>query len=69
MHVTSVIPPMRRHRSRGEASARVVFAAPPGETLTDPENKAALLDSVAQAKQGEQVIAAVDPYSAGALSP
>src|SRR5262249_14720406 len=31
----------RKFPGAGGASARVVFAAPPGETLTDPENGAA----------------------------
>jgi uncharacterized membrane protein YdfJ with MMPL/SSD domain len=52
----------------GGASARVVFVAPAGETLTDPENKQAVLESVDRAAKGEQVIKVVDPYSAGALS-
>jgi uncharacterized membrane protein YdfJ with MMPL/SSD domain len=52
----------------GGASARVVFVAPAGETLTDPDNKAAVLDSVDRAAKAEQVIKAVDPYSAGALT-
>jgi uncharacterized membrane protein YdfJ with MMPL/SSD domain len=52
----------------GGAQARVVFVAPKGEKLTDPENKAAVMDSVAEARKGAQVIKAIDPYSAGALS-
>jgi len=52
----------------GGASARVVFVAPQGQTLTDPANKAAVMESVARAKKGEQVISVIDPYSAGALS-
>jgi uncharacterized membrane protein YdfJ with MMPL/SSD domain len=52
----------------GGASARVVFVAPPGETLTSAKNKAAVMESVAQAKKAEQVTLVVDPYSAHALS-
>jgi uncharacterized membrane protein YdfJ with MMPL/SSD domain len=52
----------------GGASARVVFVAPPGETLTEPENKAAVLDSIARAANAEQVIKVFDPYSVGALT-
>lgn len=52
----------------GGASARVVFVAPPGEKLTDPANKAAVMDSVEKARKGAQVIKVVDPYSARALS-
>ena len=51
----------------GGASARVVFVAPPGEKLTDPQNKSAVMASVDQARKGAQVIKVVDPYSAGAL--
>jgi uncharacterized membrane protein YdfJ with MMPL/SSD domain len=52
----------------GGASARVVFVAPKGEKLTDPENKQAVKASVEEAAKGPQVIKAVDPYSAGAIS-
>jgi membrane protein YdfJ len=52
----------------GGASARVVFVAPAGEKLTDAENQEAVMESVALAKEAEQVIEAVDPYSAGALN-
>jgi putative drug exporter of the RND superfamily len=53
----------------GGASARVVFVAPAGETLANPENKEAILESLARAEKGEQVIEVIDPYSAGALTP
>jgi uncharacterized membrane protein YdfJ with MMPL/SSD domain len=52
----------------GGASARVVFVAPKGETLTDPENKAAVVESIDMAAKAPQVIKVVDPYSAGALN-
>jgi uncharacterized membrane protein YdfJ with MMPL/SSD domain len=52
----------------GGASARVVFVAPRGETLTDPRNKAAVLASLARAAKGEQVLGVVDPYSVDALT-
>ena len=39
----------------GGASARVVFAAPRGERLTDPENRAAVMASVARAKKAADV--------------
>ena len=51
----------------GGASARVVFVAPPGEKLTDKNNKAAVMESVDRAAKGAQVIKVVDPYSAGAI--
>jgi putative drug exporter of the RND superfamily len=57
-----------KYPGAGGASARVVFVAPPGETLTDSENKAAVMDSVERAAKGAQVIKVIDPYSAGALS-
>jgi putative drug exporter of the RND superfamily len=52
----------------GGASARVVFAAPRGERLTDPENRTAVMDSVARAGRAEEVSFVIDPYSARALS-
>jgi RND superfamily putative drug exporter len=58
----------KRFPGAGGASARVVFVAPVGETLTDPENKAAVLESVDRAAKAERVIKAVDPYTAGALT-
>jgi len=53
----------------GGAAARVVFVAPAGEKLTDPDNKAAVMESVDKAKKGQQVEQVIDPYSANALSP
>jgi uncharacterized membrane protein YdfJ with MMPL/SSD domain len=52
----------------GGASARVVFVAPEGKTLNEKKYKDAVLASVANAKEAEQVIQVVDPYSAKALS-
>ena len=49
-------------------SARVVFAAPEGEKLTDPENKAAVMESVEKASKAPEVVGVQDPYSAGAIS-
>jgi RND superfamily putative drug exporter len=43
------------------AQARVVFAAPAGEQLTDPANQAAITRTVAQLKAGAQVAAVTDP--------
>ena len=48
----------------GGASARMVFAAPEGEKLTDKENKDAVEASLAQAKQADGVTQVVDPYEA-----
>ena len=52
----------------GGGSARVVFAAPAGEKLTDPENKAAVMESVENASNAPEVSAVQDPYSMGAIS-
>ena len=52
----------------GGGSARVVFAAPEGEKLTDPENKSAVMESVKRASKAPEVIGVQDPYSAGAIS-
>jgi putative drug exporter of the RND superfamily len=52
----------------GGASARVVFAAPEGERLTDPANRAAVMESVARAGRADDVSFAIDPYKAKALS-
>ena len=51
------------------ASARVVFAAPEGEKLTDPDNRAAVRASVAQASGAAEVSAVTDPFETKALSP
>lgn len=50
------------------ATARIVFAAPDGEALTDPAHRAAVTDALAVARTG-QVSGVVDPFTAGALSP
>ncbi len=52
----------------GGGTARVVFAAPEGEKLTDPENREAVMASVERASKGPEVVTAVDPYSAKAIS-
>ena len=52
----------------GGGSARVVFAAPEGEKLTDAENKAAVMASVENASKAPEVTAVQDPYSMGAIS-
>jgi putative drug exporter of the RND superfamily len=50
------------------AYARMVFAAPEGEKLTDPHNREAVMASLAQTKKAEDVSVVVDPYSAHAIS-
>jgi putative drug exporter of the RND superfamily len=57
-----------KYPGAGGASARVVFAAPRGEALTDPANRAAVMESVAKARQADEVSFAIDPYKAKALS-
>ena len=52
----------------GGASARMVFAAPEGEKLTDKQNKEAVEASLAQAKQAEGVTQVVDPYEAHTIT-
>ena len=52
----------------GGASARVVFVAPLGQTLTDPANKAAVSQVVDALHGARQVAGVVDPYQAHALS-
>ena len=48
--------------------ARVVFAAPEGETLDDPENKAAIQATMAEAKGGKDVMAVTNPFESKTLS-
>src|SRR4029079_5730493 len=52
----------------GGASARVVFKAPEGESLTDPANRDAVMASVKKAEHANEVTAVIDPYSAGAVT-
>lgn len=47
------------------SSARVVFAAPAGETLTDPDNQAAIERTVAALGQVPDVARVGDPYQGG----
>src|SRR5262249_47302314 len=51
------------------AYARVVYEAPAGEKLTDPENHEAIMASVRMARKAKDVMKVVDPFTAGALSP
>jgi uncharacterized membrane protein YdfJ with MMPL/SSD domain len=57
-----------KYPGAGGASARVVFAAPEGQRLTDPANRAAVMDAVAKARKAADVSFAIDPYRAKALS-
>jgi uncharacterized membrane protein YdfJ with MMPL/SSD domain len=48
--------------------ARLVFAAPKGEKLTDPETKAAVEATLAKATDAKDVSAVTDPYETKALT-
>ncbi|MGY1721152.1 MMPL family transporter [Blastococcus sp. SYSU DS0552] len=51
------------------ATARMVFAAPEGSAVTDPELTAAIQQAVAEAAEAEQVATATDPFQTQAVSP
>lgn len=53
----------------GGATARVVFAAPPGESVTDPANKVAIEKSLSAAADADQVAVVSDPFKTQAVSP
>lgn len=53
----------------GGATARIVFAAPAGQKVTDPTVKAAIEGTVAAAGHADQVAAVSDPYTSNAVSP
>ncbi len=53
----------------GGATARVVFAAPDGGSVTDPESAAAIADALAAAAEIEQVTDVTDPFEAQGVSP
>ena len=57
-----------KYPGAGGASARVVFAAPEGEKLSDPDNRAVVMESVARAKRADDVALVIDPYRARAIS-
>ncbi|TDD70977.1 MMPL family transporter [Jiangella aurantiaca] len=50
------------------AAARVVFAAPDGDAVTDPAHQQAIADAVAAIEAGPQVAEIVDPFAAGLVS-
>jgi RND superfamily putative drug exporter len=53
----------------GGATARIVFAAPEGSSVTEPELTAAITDALAEAADAEQVTAVSDPFQAQGVSP
>ncbi|RSM41750.1 hypothetical protein DMB66_55570 [Actinoplanes sp. ATCC 53533] len=54
--------------SAGGASARMVFAAPAGRKLTEPEFRAVVSSAVAQLRQAPQVTSVSDPFTGGAVN-
>ncbi|MUN35778.1 MMPL family transporter [Actinomadura litoris] len=52
----------------GGATARVVFAAPGGRTVTEPRARAAVEQAVAKLRAAPQVASATDPYSGRTVS-
>jgi uncharacterized membrane protein YdfJ with MMPL/SSD domain len=52
----------------GGASARVVFAAPAGSSLTDSKMRPAVMASVARLRKADDVSAVIDPYSVHAVT-
>ena len=52
----------------GGASARLVFAAPSGEKLTDRANRAAIQATLDRARKADEVSSVVDPFEAHALT-
>jgi uncharacterized membrane protein YdfJ with MMPL/SSD domain len=51
------------------AYARVVYEAPAGEKLTDPENRKPVMASVTMARKAKDVMRVIDPFTAHAFSP
>jgi RND superfamily putative drug exporter len=58
-----------RFPAQSGSDARVVFAAPPGETLTDAENRSAVLATIAEIGTAADVLGVSDPYVTGTISP
>src|SRR5262249_1995927 len=50
------------------AYARVVYEAPAGQKLTDPENRRAIVASIDMARKAKDVMMVIDPFTASALS-
>jgi RND superfamily putative drug exporter len=58
----------KKFPAAGGGSARVVFAAPEDEKLTDPENRAAVTRTVERASHAPEVVGAVSPFESKAIS-
>ncbi|SDZ16111.1 putative drug exporter of the RND superfamily [Micromonospora pattaloongensis] len=54
--------------SAGGATARIVFAAPDGHTLAEPDSKAAIARAVAELSQSPQIAAVTDPFATRAVN-
>ena len=52
----------------GGAAARIVFAAPTGDSVSDPAAKAAIEKTVTEAAKGENVASVSDPFQTKAVS-
>ena len=57
-----------KYPGAGDASARVVYVAPQGETVNDAQNKAAIMESAEAASHAEDVSQVARPPSAIATS-
>ncbi|WP_037160152.1 MMPL family transporter [Rhodococcoides fascians] len=57
----------RSGESADGATARIVFEAPEGQSLTEPSNRTAVADAIASV-QSEHVASATDPFTAGTIS-
>jgi putative drug exporter of the RND superfamily len=55
--------------SAGGATARVVFAVPDGQKLTDPQHRAAVESTLAELRGAPQVASVTDPFATGAVNP
>lgn len=53
----------------GGATARIVFAVPDGQSVTDPATKGAIEKVLASASGDDQVVAVSDPFETQAVSP
>src|SRR5262245_4851250 len=52
----------------GSGTARMVFAAPEGQSLKDKQNQAAVEASLDKARHADRVSTVVDPYEAGTIT-
>jgi len=58
----------QKYPGAGGAAARVVFAAPKGETLADPANRMAVQATLAKAKHAAEVDMVISPFEAGTIT-